>query len=143
MATTPPDSKSSVGKSVIVGTAVGTAVLLLYLVSGLLFASWSVDEFLSNLTVEAVGTLLLLGGAGIATFAVPVALYLHARIRAPLAVLCLVVVGWLALGIGSGSIGAGAIFGLSLYAVGLAPLYVALYLVLGGGEYFARKRGLV
>lgn len=140
METAASESKPSAVKSSLFGTAIGTGVLLLSLVAGLLFGSWNVGEFLSHLTAETVGWFLLLSGTVVATFAVPTALYLYARLVAPLVLLGVVVVGWLAIGISSGIIEAGAIFGLGLYAVGLSPLYVVLYLVLGGGEYYARKR---
>lgn len=141
METAPTEPTPSARKSVLVGVAIGTGVFLCFLVAGLLFASWDVGEFLSRLTVETVGWLLLLVGMTVATFAIPTALYLHSRLLSPLVLLGVVVVGWLAQGIVSGLIGAGAIFGLGLYAVGLSPFYVALYLVLGAGEYFLRKRG--
>ena len=141
MATVAPDSTPSVGRSLLLATGIGIGVFLCFLVAGLLFGSWDVGEFLSELSFATVGWLLLLGGMTIATFAIPIALYLHSRLVAPLALLGLVIVGWPAYGIVSGILGSGTIFGLSLYAVGLAPLYVVLYLVLGGGEYFVRTRG--
>lgn len=73
----------------------------------------------------------------IGTFAIPIALYLHACLVRPLALLGVIVIGWTAVGIGSGSIAAGATFGLAFYAIGLSPAYVILYLLLGSGEYYA------
>lgn len=140
MVTAATKSSPSAGKVSLIGTAIGTSVLLLYLVAGLLFGSWNIGEFLSHLTIETVGSLLLLGGMGIATFALPVALFLHSRIIAPLVLLGVIVMGWLVYGFVSGIIGAGAIFGLGLYAIGLSPLYIVLYLLLGGGEFYARRR---
>lgn len=135
------ESEYSLRRSSSIGVAIGTGVFLLFLVAGVLFESWTIGEFLSNLTVETVSWLLLLSGMAIATFAVPIALYLHSRIVTPLILLCVISIGWLAIGISSGIIEAGAIFGLSLYAVGFSPVYVVLYLLFGGGEYYARKRG--
>lgn len=51
----------------------------------------------------------------------------------PLAVLGFVLLGWVV----AGAI-TGALFGLSLYVFGLAPVYFLLYVVLGGGEYYLR-----
>lgn len=73
-------------------------------------------------------------------FAIPIALYLHACLVRPLALLGVIVIGWTAVGIGSGSIAAGATFGLAFYAIGLSPAYVILYLLLGSGEYYAHKQ---
>lgn len=83
MTTVAPDSPPSTGRSALVGTGFGTGVFLCFLVAGLLFGSWDVAEFLSRLTVETVGWLLLLCGMTIATFAIPIALYLHLRLLAP------------------------------------------------------------
>lgn len=140
MATVVPDSGSPSWRSTGLGVAVGTGILLVYLLAGLFFESWSVSDFLSNLSPESAGWLLLSSGLAIATFAVPVALYDRFRIVAPLVVLGAVIVGWVAIGVSSGTIEAGATFGLSVYAVGVSPVYVVLYLLLGGSEYYIRKR---
>lgn len=71
-----------------------------------------VGEFLSNLTVERAGTFVLLSGMAIATFGISIAFYLHSRMITPLAILCVVIVGWLGVGISSDI--RGAIFGFSL-----------------------------
>ena len=141
MATAATESTLPAGKALLIGTTIGAGVLVLSLVAGLLFGSWDVGEFLSHLTLETVGSLFLLSGLVIATFAIPTALYLHSRIVGPLVLLGVVAISWLAIGLGSGSIGTEAIFGLGLYAIGLSPLYVALYLIFGGGEYYIRKQG--
>jgi len=140
METTVPDSKSPSWKSTGLGVAIGTGVLLAFLLAGLFFESWSVSDFLSTLSLESAGWFLLSSGMAIATFAVPIALYYRFRIGAPLVVLGVIVVGWIAIGISTGTIGSGAVFGLSVYAVGVSPLYFISYLVFGGWEYYARER---
>jgi hypothetical protein len=135
------ESSPSAGTAALTGTAIGISVLLLYIVAGLLFGSWNVGEFLSYLTIETAASLLLVRGMGIATFTVPVALFVHSRIRAPLVLLGVVVVGWLACGLSFGMVRTGAVFGLGLYAIGLSPLSVVLSFFLGGGEYCVRPVG--
>ncbi|QCC49487.1 hypothetical protein [Halobellus limi] len=115
-------------------------MLFLFVVAGLLFESWSVSDFLSHLTIETIGWLLLSSGMVIATVGIPIALYFHSRLAAPVILLGVIVFGWLTIGIGTGTLQKGALFGLSLYAVGLSPVYIFLYLAFGGGEYYVRTK---
>ncbi|WP_436910866.1 hypothetical protein [Halosimplex marinum] len=140
MATSVPEARSSPWISTGLGVAIGTGVLLLFLLAGLILESWSVSDFLSNLTLETAGWFLLSSGMAVATIAAPIALYAHLRVVAPLVLLGLIVVIWLAIGVSTGIIEAGAIFGLSLYAIGLSPLYAVLYFVFGSAEYYVRER---
>lgn len=121
--------------SALVAVAVGGSFLALYLAAGLLFAQWSVTAFLEHLTVETVLWLLVASVAVVAVVAVPVFLFRHSRLVSPLAVLVVVLLGWIAAGLSIG-----AVFGLSLYVFGLTPLYLVLYALLGGGERYLRNR---
>ena len=134
---------SSAGKSSLIGIAVGASVVLLYFVAGLLFGSWNTIKFILYVSIETAWSLLLVGSLGIATVAIPVALYLYSRLLIPLALLVVITLGWPIYGFLTGILTAETVFGLGLYAVGLAPLYILLSLVLGGGEYYARKRNYV
>lgn len=127
-----PDDRLS---SVLSGIALGVGFLALYLAAGLLFAGWSVAEFLDHLTAEIVLWLLVASAVVIAVVAVPVFLYRQYRFVSPIALLAVVLVGWVVAGLSIG-----AVFGLSLYVFGLAPLYLVLYVVLGVGERYLRNR---
>lgn len=121
--------------SALTGVVFGVAFLVLYLAAGLLFAQWSVTEFLEYLTVEIVIWLLAASLTVIAVVAVPVFLSRQYRLVSPIALLALVLLGWIVAGLFTG-----AVFGLSLYVFGLTPLYLVLYVMLGAGELSLRNR---
>lgn len=133
------DSDPSIKSSLIVGIGVGVAVLLLYVGGGLVLGGWNFDDFLANLTVEIVGSLLLASGVVVSIFALPIVLFLYHRLLSPLIVLGIVVFGWISYGFLTGILNSATVFGLGLYAFGLAPGYLLLYLVTGGAEYNLRK----
>jgi len=133
-------SRTSTRTAVLVGCALGLGVLASFTVAGLLVADWSLSEFFAYLDLAVAGWLSLMTVLTVGIVAVPVVAALRFDLYSPLAVLGLVVVGWLAVGIGSGILSAQTVFGLALYAAMLAPLYLVLYGVLGGGEYLLRRR---
>lgn len=134
-------SRRSTPTAALVGIALGVAILALYVVAGLLVANWSVSEFVSFLSLEVVGWLILATAGTVSVFAIPVACYLRFDLYTPLAVLVIVVVGWLTIGVASGLLTVQSVFGLGLYAVLLSPLYFVLYGVLGVGEHYLRRTG--
>lgn len=119
----------------LVGVGIGIGFLVVYLAAGLLFAQWSIDAFLEYLAVEIVLWLLAASLFVIAVVAIPVFLFRQYRLVSPVSLLALVLLGWLTAGLFTG-----AVFGLSLYVFGLAPLYLVLYGLLGGGELSLRNR---
>lgn len=131
-------SRSSTPTAVLVGSSLGLVVLACFVVAGLLVADWSISEFLAYLTLEVAGWLVLMTILTVGIVAIPVVASLRFGLYAPLAVLGLVAIGWLAVGVGSGILSAQTVFGLALYAAMLSPLYLVLYGVLGGGEYLLR-----
>lgn len=136
-ARTPPHSPRT---AVLVGVAAGVGVLAVYLGTGLLVAGWGFDEFLSRLTIGVVASVAFTGGMVVASVAVPVALYLRYRLVAPLALLAVVGVGWFVYGALSGVLTSGNVYGFTLYLFFLAPVFVGLFLVVGGGEFLVRAR---
>lgn len=135
ISSTRPDATDDRLSSVLVGTALGVGFLALYLAAGLLFAQWSLTTFFEHLTVETVLWLLVASLAVTAVVAVPVFLFREYGLITPVVLLTLVLLGWVAAGLFIG-----AVFGLSLYVFGLAPLYLVLYALLGGGEQYLRNR---
>lgn len=117
------------------GVAFGVGFLVIYLAAGFLFARWSLAAFLDHLTVEIGLWLFLAGLFLIAIVAVPVFLYRAYRLVSPVALLVVVLLGWIAVGLAIG-----APFGLSLYVFGIAPVYLLLYALLGGAELHLRSR---
>lgn len=132
-------SRRSTPTAALVGIALGIVVLALYVIAGLLVANWSLTEFVSYLSLEVVGWLALATVAAVSVFAIPVASYLRFGLYTPLAVLGIVVVGWLTLGVASGTLSVQSVFGLALYAAMLSPLYFVLYAILGAVEYRLRR----
>jgi hypothetical protein len=134
----PQRTRSSTGAAALAGTVVGLAAVCLYLGAGLLVGGWNSGEFLAHLSAETVwyfgGTTALV----VAFVGLPVAGYLRFDLVAPLAVLVVMLLGWLALGAVQGLLSAQTIFGLALYVVLFSPPALVLYAVLGGGEYLAR-----
>jgi hypothetical protein len=136
-----PGSRRSTSAAALAGTAAGVGVLAVYLGAGLLFAEWSVGEFLSRPSLGTVASLGFTGGMVVASVALPVALYLRYRLLAPLSLLGLATVGWFAYGALSGVLTTETAFGVALYLFFFAPFLAALALVAAGGEYVARQRG--
>lgn len=129
----------SLGVAVLAGVGVGLGVLGLYVLGGLVVANWSVEDFLAYLGAEVAASLLLAGSFAVACFAIPVAAYLRYRLVAPLVVLATVVSGWLGYGFATGILTSQTVFGLAIYAMFLVPLYVVLYAVAGGVEYYVDR----
>lgn len=117
-----------------IGVGIGATILSLFLVTGYIVADWSISDFLTQLTLATVGWLVLASGMAIAVFAIPIVAYLRMRVTTPLVILGLVLLGWIGVGIGQG-IPHSAVFGLSIYALYLSPVYILLYVVCGGIEY--------
>lgn len=132
-------SRTSTGVAALVGAAIGLVVVGVYLGAGLLVADWSLNEFFTHFSVGSVGYFLGMIAMTIAVFGVPVAALLRFNLTAPLVVLVLLILGWLIIGTVQGVLSLQTIFGLALYAAFLSPLYLALYGVIGGGEYLFRK----
>lgn len=124
----------------LIGIAIGLGVIALYLVAGLVLARWNVTEFSTNLSLESVGTFLLMGVLTVATFAIPVTAYFRLGLRAPVAFLAIVMLGWVGYAAATGLLLSESVFGLGLYVVGLSPVYFVCYAIFGGVEYYARNR---
>jgi hypothetical protein len=133
-------SRTSTGAAALVGAAIGLAAVAAYLGVGLLVADWSVGEFLAALSANSVAYFLGTIALVVAVVGLPVVAVLRFDLLAPLVILVLVVLGWLAVGAVQGLLSLRTSFGLALYAALLSPLYLALYGVLGGGEYLIRRR---
>jgi len=133
-------SRTSTGAAALVGAAVGLAVVAVYFGGGLLVADWSMSEFRAHLSAGTVGYLIGMSVLVVAIFGLPIAGFLRFNLIAPLVVLVLVVLGWLTLGAVQGVLSLQTVFGLALYATFLSPVYLILYGVLGGSEYFLRTK---
>lgn len=134
------ESPPSTTAALLLGTAIGTSVVFLYLVSGLTIAEWDVTDIMAHLSLETIGTFLLLGVLTVGTFAIPTVAYTRFRLLGPAVVLGVVLFGWLGFAVSSGVLTSDDVFGLGLYAVGLSPLYFVCYAVASGVEYVARRR---
>ena len=133
-------SDTSTGTALLLGGGLGLGVVVLYLASGLVAAGWSVTDFSTNLTLETVGTGLLLAALTVVTFAIPVAAYLRFHLLAPVVVLAVVLLGWFGYAAATGVLTSDDVFGVGLYVVGLSPLYVVCYALGGTVEYYVRRR---
>lgn len=133
------EKKQSVEMASLAGVGVGLGVLGLYVIGGLVVAGWNVQEFLGHLTIGTIGSLIVAGGIAISVFAIPVAVLLRWQLVSPMVVLVLAVVGWLGYGAATGILTAQTVFGLAVYAMFLTPLYLGLYLVAGGVEYYVHS----
>lgn len=122
-----------------VGIGVGVAVLALYVVAGLVVAEWSLASFFARLTPGTGAALLVAGCLVVACFALPIAAYLYDGLRSPLAVLVVVLVGWLVYGLGSGVLTPETVFGFTIYWLYFVPLYLVLYAVVAGVEYYLTR----
>ena len=133
-------SRTSTGAAALVGAAIGLALVSAYLGVGLLVADWSLSEFLAHFSVSSAGYLAGMIVLVVAVFGLPVVGALRFGLTAPLVVLVLVILGWLAIGAAQGLLSLRTSFGLALYAALLSPAYLVLYGVLGGSEYLLRTR---
>ncbi|WP_330632957.1 hypothetical protein [Halocatena halophila] len=118
----------------------GVLVVVVYVVAGLLFGGWSITEFINHLSVETVGWLLVLTVSTIAVVAIPIIAYRQFNLVIPLVVFGLVVLFWLGIAVGNGLLMVETIFGLGLYAIGLGPVYLLVYLGGGSVEFLVRTR---
>lgn len=130
------DQKQSVEMASLAGAAVGLGVLGLYVIGWLVVAGWNVQEFLGHLTIGTIGSLTVAGGTAVSVFAIPVTAFLRWQLVSPMVVLVLAVVGWLGYGAATGILTTQTVFGLAVYAMFLAPIYLGLYLIAGGVEYY-------
>ena len=76
-----------------------------------------------SLAPATVVWVVLAGGMAIAVLAILIAAYLRLQVAAPLVVSGLILLRWVGLGIGQG-IALTALFGVSLYALYLSPVYI-------------------
>lgn len=132
------DGFSTVTASLI-GIGIGVGVLVLYLVSGIVVAQWDITDFFTHVTLETIGTFLLLGTLTVTAFAIPTIAYSRFHIVTPIVILAVTLLGWFSYSVATGILMTDAVFGLGLYAIGLAPLYFVCYAVAGGVEYYARR----
>lgn len=123
---------TSTTAAALAGFAVGTGVLVLYLVGGIIFAQWSINDFLAHLP-SAIAEFLLLSSLTIVTLGGPVAAYLRLQVITPILILGIITFGWLIIGLPQGP---QVLHLLAFYAVWLSPVYIALYLIVGGIEYY-------
>lgn len=141
MASTVRTGRYSIEDSSLIGLGVGSGILAIYLVAGFLFADWSLDEFFSHLTLTTTAWAVIFAGVGIASIAIPISLYLRYGLRFPLGVLFIGTFGWFAFGAITGGLTSETAFGFTLYLWMFSPILLALQLLLGGGEYYTRRRG--
>lgn len=134
-------SRTSMRTAAALGSAVGLAAVLGYVLAGLLLAHWSTSEFLANGTVETIWYLVGMTALVVAVVAIPIVVFLRFDLVAPLVVLALVGPVWLTIGTLQGVLSLESSFGLALYAAVFSPVYLVLYGVLGVGEYLLRARG--
>lgn len=137
MTVTGREPARSTGVAALVGSTIGVGVVAVYLVAGFLADGWTLGG-VSRWTVGTVVDVAATGGFVVAGVAVPVTLYLRYRLVTPLAALVAVAIGWFAYGSLAGFLTAETAFGFTLYLFYLAPLFVVLAFVLGGGEYLTR-----
>ena len=140
MGALPKRNRPSTGVAVLVGAAIGFAVVSVYLCAGLLVADWSISDFLAHLSMSSVGHLVGTIALAVAVVGLPIAGFLRLDLTAPLVVLMLVILEWLTTGAVQGLLSLQTMFGLALYAVLLSPIYLVLYGILGGSEYLFRTR---
>lgn len=141
MASTVRTGRHSIEESSLIGLGVGSGVLAIYLVASFLFADWSLGEFFSYLTPTMVAWAVIFAGVGIASIAIPISLYLRYGLRFPLGVLLISTFGWFAFGAIIGGLTSETAFGFTHYLWMFSPILLALELLLGGGEYYTRRRG--
>lgn len=133
-------SNSSFSAAAIVGSLVGVAVISLYIGTGLLVAGWSLSAFLNQLSIETISYLLGMIALSIAFIGLPIATHLRFDLITPIAILVLIILGWLTLGAVQGLLSFQTIFGIALYAAYLSPGAIVLYAIFGGGEYLYRTK---
>lgn len=133
-------SRTSTGAAAVLGATVGVTLVGVYLGAGLLIANWSVNEFVAHLSLSSVGYFLGMIALAVAVLGLPIAALLRYDVTAPFVILILVVLGWVTIGAVQGVLSVRTIFGLVLYSMLLSPLYLVLYVVLGGGEYVFRRQ---
>lgn len=122
----------STSAAVLRGIGVSLACFVFVLLLGLLFAQWSITDFFANFSLGMLLELLALVALVILTLGVPIVAYLRLRLVYPILALVPIFMFWVVIGIGGSTIG----FGLALYALWLAPVYVMVYFVLGAVELF-------
>jgi hypothetical protein len=112
------------------GLLVSLIVFVLLLLSGFGSGIWGLTEIAPRFAPPALddGIWAFLGT--VVTVGTPVALYLRVGLLAPVAVLIIEFFLW--------SLGSGAVW---FFAVFLWPIYLILFLVFGGAEYFLRTYG--
>jgi len=143
MASTVRTGRYSIEESSLIGLGVGSGIVAMYLVAGVMFANWSLGEFFSHLTLTSTAWAVILAGGVIASIAIPILLFLRYGLRFPLGVLLISTFGWFAFGAITGALTSETVFGFILYLWMFSPVLVALQLLLGGGEYYTRRRGYV
>lgn len=129
---TAPNSTTT---AVLAGLAVGIGVLVLYLIGGIIFAHWSINDFLAHLT-SVIAEFLLLSALVIVSLEGPVVAYFRLQVITPLFILGTITIGLLIIGF---SFGPQYFFSLATYAAWFSPVYIVLYLVAGGMEYYIQN----
>ena len=126
----------TMSRALLIGVGVGVSVLFLYSLGGVVVARWDVANVLIHPTLDAVSTYLLLSAYAIAVFAIPITSYLRFGVVSPVVALAVVLIGWSGLGLAVNILLTTGVFSLGYYAIGLTPLYLAVYVILGGLEYY-------
>ena len=132
------DSYSTTTASLI-GIGVGVGVLLLYVIGGLFVAQWDLTGIFTDPTPEIIGTFLVLGTLTAAVFAIPITVYLRFQIVTPIVILATILIIWSIYSAVTGILVSEDVFGVGLYAIGIAPLYFICYEVIGVVEYYMRS----
>ena len=129
----------TMSRALLIGVGVGVSVLFLYSLGGVVVARWDVANVLIPPTLDAVSTYLLLSAYAIAVFAIPITSYLRFGVVSPVVALAVVLIGWSGFGLAVNILLTTGVFSLGYYAIGLTPLYLAVYVILGGIEYYVQS----
>lgn len=127
----------STAAATLAGIGMGLACFGLALILGILFAQWSIADFVADLTPNMVWEFSVWVAFTVITLGVPVAAYLRFRLLSPVITLAAIATYWFGLGVAASVID--HMLGLAAYAIEFAPFYVVVYLVLGAVEWFLRR----
>jgi hypothetical protein len=127
-------------RALLVGLAVGVGALVAFLLVGVLFAAWSLTDALSHASPSTVGFLFIGGAFIVAVFAVPVTAYLGWKLVAPAVLFAVIAVFWGALALSVPVSNASTVTGMVAFGLLYSPVYLLLYALSGGLEYYVHTR---
>ncbi|WP_338728596.1 hypothetical protein [Haladaptatus sp. DJG-WS-42] len=136
----PTVRESDQDRALLAGLAVGVGALSLFVLVGFLFAEWSLTDALSHASPSTVGFLFIGGAFIVAVFAVPITAYLGWKLVVPAVLFAVIVVFWGALAFSVPVANASTVTGLVAFALLYSPVYLILYSLGGGLEYYVHTR---